>query len=65
MHFFWSNNNALIKCVMEDATNRYTQTERNVTLECEAAICPAPATAEINPTNIEIPYVQFSFYNTW
>lgn len=53
-----------MKCVIEDATNRYTQMERNVKPECEAAICPAPATAEIKPTDIEIPYVQFSSFAT-
>lgn len=40
------------------------QTERNVKLECEAAICPAPTTAKIKSTNIEFPYVQFTSFTT-
>jgi len=43
---------------------RSPQTERNVKLACEAAICPAPITAKIKSTNIEFPYVKFSSFTT-
>ena len=43
---------------------RYTQTERNVKLECEAAVCPAPTRAKIKSTNVEFPYVPYSSFTT-
>lgn len=59
--FFCSNNTAVIKCVMEGATNEIHWYR---TVECEAAICPAPTKAKIKATNKQFPYVQFSLLTT-